>query len=300
MLENHFKLKILGDLRYFLGLEIAKSEKGIHLCKRKYALQLLNDIGFTVAKPASIPMDPGNALNDRDGELLTDVTEYRRLVGRLNYLTISRPAITYSVNKLSQFVSKPRLPHLQALHHLLRYIKATAGQGIFFPAVPNLKVSAYVDADWGSCSDSRKSTTGFCVYLGHALISWKSKKQVTVARSSAEAEYRALTTLTSELLWVKQLLRAFEIPTDGIMVFCDSQAAIQMANNPTCNQRSKHIDIDCHFLREHVQSKFLELIHVASQDQLVDAFTKPLHRPLFSSLISKMGTLDIGNAHCYD
>jgi hypothetical protein len=184
MLETHFKLKVLGDLKYFLGLKIAKSEQGIHLCQRKYALQLLNDTGFTASKPASVPMDPGIHLNDKDGALLEDITEYRRLVGRLIYLTISRPDIAYAVNKLSQYVSKPRVPHLQAAHHLLRYLKATTGQGIFFPAVPNLKVSAYVDADWGSCLDSRKSTTGFCIYLGHALISWKSKKQATVARSS--------------------------------------------------------------------------------------------------------------------
>jgi hypothetical protein len=137
-----------------------------------------------------------------------------------------------------------------------------------------------VDADWGSCLDSRKSTTGFCIYLGHALISWKSKKQATVARSSAEAEYRALATLTSELLWVRQLLTAFEIAAPSIMVFSDSQSAIQMAHNPTCNERSKHIDIDCHFIREHVHSKFLNLVHVSSKEQLADSFTKPLPKPL--------------------
>jgi hypothetical protein len=238
-------------------------------------------------------MDPGILLNDKDGALLEDITEYRRLVGRLIYLTISRPDIAYAVNKLSQYVSKPRVPHLQAAHHLLRYLKATTGQGIFSPAVPNLKVSAYVDADWGSCLDSRKSTTGFCIYLGHALISWKSKKQATVARSSAEAEYRALATLTSELLWVRQLLTAFEIAAPSIMVFSDSQSAIQMAHNPTCNERSKHIDIDCHFIREHVHSKFLNLVHVSSKEQLADSFTKPLPKPLFHSLISKMGVLNI-------
>jgi hypothetical protein len=110
-------------------------------------------------------MDPGIHLYDKDGALLEDITEYRRLVGRLIYLTISRPDIAYAVNKLSQYVSKPRVPHLQAAHHLLRYLKATTGQGIFFLVVPNLNVSAYVDADWGSCLDSRKSTTGFCIFL---------------------------------------------------------------------------------------------------------------------------------------
>ncbi|MCI01942.1 hypothetical protein A2U01_0022972, partial [Trifolium medium] len=210
LLQQHFKLKILGDLKYFLGLEIAKSKQGIHLCQRKYTLQLLQDTGTTAAKPTLVPMDPGNSLNDTDGEALTDISSYRRLIGRLMYLTISRPDITYAVNKLSQFMQHPHTPHLAAVHHVLQYLKGTPGKGLFFPTQSSLRLTAFADADWGSCKVTRKSTTGFCVFLDDSLISWKSKKQPTVARSSAEAEYRALASLTSELLWIKQLLRTFE------------------------------------------------------------------------------------------
>lgn len=238
-------------------------------------------------------MDPGAVLTTSVGDDLQNPSEYRRLIGRLMYLTISRPDIAFAVNKLSQFMSHPKQPHLQAVHHLLRYLKGSTGTGLFFPASATLTLTAYVDADWGSCASTRRSTTGYFVYLGDALVSWKSKKQVTVARSSAEAEYRALATVTSELLWLKQLLRAFDIVPAGIMVLCDSQSAIQMASNPTSNERSKHIDIDCHFVREHVQSSFIKLIHVASKEQLADVLTKPIPRPLFSSLIGKLGLLDI-------
>ena len=145
-------------------------------------------------------------LNAADGDLLDDPSFYRRLIGRLMYLTISRPDITYAVTKLSQYMAHPRAPHLQALHHLLRYIKGCPGQGILFSAASQIRLMAYADADWGNCPDTRRSVTGYCVFLGDSLISWKSKKQPTVSRSSAEAEYRALASVASEISWLQNLL----------------------------------------------------------------------------------------------
>lgn len=150
-LEAHFKLKVVGDLHYFLGLEIAHSPQGISLCQRKYTLQLLHDTGFLAAKPLPTPMDPNISLNDIDGDPLTDPTQYKRLLGRLIYLTISRPDIAYSVNRLSQFMQKPRTTLLQAAHHILQYLKKSPRQGLLFPISSPLKVHAYSDADWGSC-----------------------------------------------------------------------------------------------------------------------------------------------------
>ncbi|XP_034674504.1 uncharacterized mitochondrial protein AtMg00810-like [Vitis riparia] len=187
-LNKSFKLKDLGNLKYFLGLEVARSAKGIMINQRKYALELLSEIGYLGCKPAKTSMQPNKQLSQDDGELLTDPSMYRRLIGKLIYLTITRPDLTYSVNKLSQFLSQPRRPHLQAVYRILQYIKGSPGKGIFFS-----------DSDWAACPDSRKSVAGFCIFLGDSLISWKSKKQRTVSRSSAEAEYRAMAHVTCEL-----------------------------------------------------------------------------------------------------
>ena len=179
-------------------------------------------------------MDPKLNLTTSDGPLLSDFSQYKRLIGRLLYLTLSRLDITYAVHKLSQFLAHPRESHLQAAHHLLRYLKSNPGQGLFFSASFPLQLKAFSDADWGSCSDSRKSTTGFCVFLGDSLISWKSKKQTTISRSSAEAEYQAMATTTSVLVWLQHLLTDFGISlSQPMLLLCDNQAAIHIASNPT-------------------------------------------------------------------
>lgn len=142
-LQSMFKLKILGSLGYFLGLEIAKATDGISLSQRKYTLSLLSDNGFIDSKPANLPMDPNLKLSSTDGDPLSDSSPYRRLVGRLLYLTVTRPDICFTVNKLSQHMSKPTTAHLDAAHHLLRYLKGTPGTGLFFSATSSLAIKAY-------------------------------------------------------------------------------------------------------------------------------------------------------------
>ena len=194
-------------------------------------------------------MTPRVTLTKDDGDLLDDPTHYRKLVGKLLYLTITRVDIAFTVHTLSQFIAAPREPHLRAAHHLLRYIKSQPGLGLFYPASSAMQLKAFSDADWGTCHDSRKSVTGFCVFLGESLVSWRSKKQTTVSKSSAEAEYRVIVAVTSELIWLRQLLDAFRItPSSKAIVFCDNQAAIYIANNLVFHERTKHIEIDCHFV----------------------------------------------------
>ena len=292
-LQRLFKLKVIGDLRYFLGLEIAQSKKGIYLSQWHYTLSLLEDTGFSDCKPAVLPMDPNLKLNATDSELLTDDSLYRRLIGRLLYLTISRPDVSFAVNKLSQYMSKPRTPHLDALHHLLRYLKATPGQGLLFAADSSLSLKAYADVDWGSCLDTRRSTTGHCVFLGNSLISWKSKKQHTVSRSSAEAEYRAPASVTSEIMWLLALLKDFGVSAGPTLIFCDNQAAIHLSSNPRFHERSKHVEIDCHFTRDKVLDGTIRLVHVKTAHQLADILTKPLTAVSFRSIICKLGVENI-------
>jgi hypothetical protein len=175
-LSSHFKLKDMGQLKYFLGIEVARSKHEISLCQRKYALEILKDTGFLGAKPSRFPAEQNVTLTQEDEDLLKDASQYRRLVGRLIYLTIIRPDLAYAVHILSQFMDKPRQPHLEAAHKVLRYIKQAPGQGILLPSKGSLELRAYCDADWARCKDTRRSTTGYCFFLGHAPISWKTKK----------------------------------------------------------------------------------------------------------------------------
>nr|KYP42297.1 hypothetical protein KK1_036289 [Cajanus cajan] len=186
LLNNAFKIKDLGDLKFFLGFEVARNNLGINLCQRKYALDILHDTGMLDSKPSSTPIDYGTRLHQQSGVPLSDseASEYRRLIGRLIYLTNTRPDITFVVQHLSQFISKPRSTHQQVAARILRYVKATLGSGIFFSAKSVIQLQGFSDSDWADCLDTRRSITGFSIYLGSSLISWKSKKQATVSRSS--------------------------------------------------------------------------------------------------------------------
>lgn len=229
-----------------------------------------------------------------DGELLEDKEMYRSLVGRLMYLTITRPDITFAVNKLCQFSSAPRTSHLTAVYKVLQYIKGTIGQGLFYSADHDLTLTGFADSDWASCQDSRRSTTGFAMFLGSSLISWRSKKQATVSRSSAEAEYRTLALASCEISWLAILLSDLRIGTPSIPVlFSDSTAAIYIATNPVFHERTKHIEIDCHTVREKLDKGFLKMLHVKTEDQVADILTKPLFPQQCAHLQSKMSLCNI-------
>ncbi|XP_071692022.1 uncharacterized mitochondrial protein AtMg00810-like [Rutidosis leptorrhynchoides] len=212
-LDTTFSIKDLGSIHYYLGIEFLRNLQGITISQRKYALELLHLAGILVEKPSNIPLDPTINLTDNIGEPLPDATQYRTLVGKLIYCTITRPDLSFAAQILSQFSQSPKTSHLQALYKVLRYIKLSPGQGLHFLQHTSLSLQAYCDSDWIKCSISRRYVTGYCIYLSSCLISWQSKKQTMVSRSSTEAEYRALADCTCEITWLQSLLHDLHVPT---------------------------------------------------------------------------------------
>ena len=177
--------------------------------------------------------------------------------------------------------------------HVLRYLKGTINKGLFYPRNNNLKLRAFCDADWGTCKDSVRSLTGFCVFLGSLLVSWKTKKQKTVAKSSTEAEYHSMSATTSELEWLSHLMEDFCLdPQLPIVLHCDNKAAMHIAANPVFHERTKHLRINCHYTRDKVMEGFLKTSHVPSQEQLVDLLTEPLGELQHNYLCSRLGLVD--------
>ncbi|XP_070044109.1 retrovirus-related Pol polyprotein from transposon RE1 isoform X1 [Nicotiana tomentosiformis] len=207
-LFQHFQTKDLGRLKYFLGIEVAQSSSGIVISQRNYALDILEETRMIGCKPVDTPIDPNSKLMPGQGEPLSDPASYKRLVGKLNYLTVTRPDISYPVSVVSQFMNSPCDSHWDAVVRIIRYIKSAPGKGLLFEDRGHEQIIGYSDADWARSPSDRRSTSGYCVLVGGNLVSWKSKKHNVVARSSAEAEYRAMAMATCELVWTKQLLRS--------------------------------------------------------------------------------------------
>jgi transposase InsO family protein len=289
-----FHMKDLGVLKYFLGVEVARGPGGFFLCQRKYALDIISEVGLLGARPASVPLEQNHRLALSTSKVLIDPEPYRRLVGRLIYLCFTRPDLSYSVHVLSQFMQQPREAHWQAALRVVRFLKRSPGQGILLSSKSELRLHGWCDADWAGCPLTRRSLTGWLVFLGVSPVSWKTKKQHTVSRSSAEAEYRSMAVTTCELKWLKGILSSLGVlHTIPMTLHCDSQAALHISQNPVFHERTKHIEVDCHFVRDAILNGVVQTKFVPSHEQLADILTKALGTRQYDYFLRKLGIRDL-------
>ncbi|GKB07978.1 putative RNA-directed DNA polymerase [Tanacetum coccineum] len=266
-LFTEFEMKDLGRLKYFLGIEVLRSKQGIFMYQKKYVLDLLAEIGMVDCKPADTPMIVNQKLYMEKKARLADKGRYQRMVGKLIYLSHTRPDIAHAVGVVSKFMHQPQKAHMKAVLRIIRYLKGTAGHGVLFKQNGHLETQLYTDADWAGDKGDRRSTSGYLTLVGGNLVTWRSKKQKVVALSSAEAEFRGIARGITEVLWIRKLLTEIGYPPqEPSKVMSDNKAAIQISENPVQHDRTKHIEIDRHFIKEKLEAEVITLPFVRSQD----------------------------------
>lgn len=287
-LQQEFPMKDLGRLHHFIGMHIQHSTSGIYLSQHQYMIEILERAGISDCKPCTTPVDVNPKLPS-DGAPVLDPTDYRSLAGDLQYLTFTCPDFAYAVQQVCLHMHDPREPHLAALKRILRYIRGTLHLGLFLRPTSQTELIVYCDADWAGCPDTRRSTSGYAVFFGDNLVSWSSKRQNTVSRSSAKVEYRVVANAVAEATWLRQLLTELHAPLPKTtLVYCDNISSVYMSSNPVQHQRTKHVEIDIHFVREHVALGNVRVLHVPTTSQYADVFTKGLSSSVFTDFRSSL------------
>ncbi|KAJ9556900.1 hypothetical protein OSB04_011514 [Centaurea solstitialis] len=292
LMKSEYKMSMMGELTFFLGLQIKQSEKGIFINQGKYVHEMLKKFDLTSCTPMKTPMAPPLTLDKDSKGKSVDVTLYRGMIGSLLYLTASRPDIMYSTCLCARYQAEPKESHLTAVKRIFRYLKGTPNLGLWYSKDSGFDLTAYSDSDFAGCKIDRKSTTGGCHLLGGKLVSWTSKKQNSVSTSTAEAEYVAAGICCAQVLWLRNQLQDYDIQLSKIPIYCDNTSAIAIANNPVLHSKTKHIEVRYHFIRDHVMNGDIELHFVPTEYQLADLFTKPLDVTRFNMLISELGMLN--------
>jgi len=292
-MHDEFEMSMVGELTFFLGLQVRQLESGIFLSQTKYAKDLVKKFKLESAKHARTPMSSSIKLSkDTEGKDV-EHTLFRSMIGSLLYLTASRPDISFSVGVFARYQAAPKESHLLAIKRIIKYVSGTLSFGIWYSFNTNDCLSAYSDADWAGDVDGCKSTSGGCFYFGSALVSWMSKKQNSISLSTAEAEYITAGSCCTQLIWMKQMLEDYGISQGTMTIYCDNTSAIHISRNPVQHSRTKHIKIREHFIRDLVEEKIVTLSFVSTDPQLANIFTKPLDALRFENLRKSIGVCSI-------
>ncbi|GJV47372.1 retrovirus-related pol polyprotein from transposon TNT 1-94 [Tanacetum coccineum] len=288
-MHSRFEMSLMGEMKFFLGLQIHQSPKGIFINQAKYALEILKKHNMDNCHSIGTPLATKPKLDvDLSGEPV-DQSDYRSKIGSLMYLTSSRPDLVQAVCYCARYQARPTQKHLKEVKRIFKYLKGTINMGLWYPKDSGFELTAFSDADHAGCLDTRKSTSGGIQFLGDKLVSWMSKKQNCTAMSSAEAEYVALSASCAQVMWMRTQLKDYGFNYNKIPLYCDSQSAIAISCNPVQHSRTKHIHTRYHFIKEQVENGIIELYFVRTEYQLADMFTKALPEDRFKYLVRRIG-----------
>jgi hypothetical protein len=277
-------MSMMGELTFFLGIQVKQMNQGTFVHQAKYTKDLMKKFNMLKLKPASTPMSSAASLDlDEDGKAV-DQREYMSMIGSLLYLTVTRPDIQFIVGLCARFQASPRSSHRMAVQRVFRYLKHTPEFGIWYSASSSLGLVGFSDADFAGCGIDRKSTSGTCHFLGPSLICWSSQKQSSVAQSTTKAEYVAAASCCLQIFWIVHTMRDFEVMFERVPLMCDNTSAISVAKNPVFHKKIRHVERRHHFLRDHVEKGDVEMRYIDTERQLADIFTKPLDSSRFTDL----------------
>ncbi|GKB94602.1 putative ribonuclease H-like domain-containing protein [Tanacetum coccineum] len=289
IMHNRFQMSSMGELTFFLGLQVKQKEDGIFISQDKYVGEILKKFGFSSIRTASTPMETNKALTkDEDGEDV-DVHLYRSMIGSLMYLTSSRPDIMFSVCACSRFQVQPKVSHLNAVKRIFRYLKGQPKLGLWYPKDSPLILEAFSDSDYAGASLDRKSTTGGCQFLGSRLISWQCKKQTVVANSTTEAEYIAASHCCGQVLWIQNQMLDYGFNFMQTKIHVDNESAICVIKNPVYHSKTKHIEIRHHFIRDSYEKRLIEMVKIHIDNNVADLLTKAFDVSRFNFLVASIG-----------
>ncbi|GJU90878.1 retrovirus-related pol polyprotein from transposon TNT 1-94 [Tanacetum coccineum] len=289
LMKSRFEMSMMGEMTFFLGLQVNQSPRGIFINQSNYVLEILKKYGMEACDPVGTPMEIKDKLDlDQNGSPV-DATKYRSMIGALMYLTSSRPDIVHATCLCARYQAKPTEKHLKEVKRIFRYLRGTVNTGLWYTKDSGIELTGFSDADYAGCKDTFKSTSGGAQFLGEKLVSWSSKKQDCTALSTAEAEYVSLSVCCAQVLWMRTQLTDYGFNFNKIPIYCDSKSAIAISCNPVQHSRTKHIAVRYHFIKEHVEKGTIELYFVKTDYQLADLFTKALPVDRFNYLVRRLG-----------
>ncbi|GJZ34884.1 retrovirus-related pol polyprotein from transposon TNT 1-94 [Tanacetum coccineum] len=289
-MSSKLQMSMMGQMSFFLGLQVSQNPKGIFINQSKFALEILKKFRMDSCDPVDTLMVDRLKLDEDPLGIPVDQTRFRRMVGSLMYLTASRPDLVFDVCMCARYQASPTKKNLEALKRVFRYLRGTINWVLWYPKDTAMALTAYADVDHAGCQDTRRSTSGSAQFLGDKLVSWSSKKQKSTAISTTEAEYIAMSGCCAQILWMRSQLIDYGFVFNKIPLYCDNRSAIALCCNNVQHSRSKHIDIRHHFIREQVEKGVVELYFVTTDYQLADIFTKALPRSRFEiSSLPRLG-----------